>query len=155
MKNTRKYRWFYWAFMLGMMIIIFVLSHQPGTVSTKISDHVASTLQVESQEKYFYKAVSAQPLFAGLSLRKYAHLVLYGGLGLSTFLVTKDGRVSGKKKFWLAMAICFVYSCTDELHQYFIPGRGAKLIDIIIDAIGYSVVIGLGWLVLRIKRRKQ
>lgn len=122
-----------------MMLIIFLFSHQPGKVSANISNAVANTLQIEQQNEYV--AVSAQPLFAGLSLRKYAHIILYFLLGVSAFLVVKDGQQKWYWKVLNALLICFLYSCSDELHQMFIPGRDASVKDLYVDALGYGVAI--------------
>lgn len=122
-----------------MMLIIFLFSHQPGKVSANISNAVANTLQIEQQSEYV--AVSAQPLFAGLSLRKYAHIILYFLLGVSAFLVVKDGQQKWYWKVLNALLICFLYSCSDELHQMFIPGRDASVKDLYVDALGYGVAI--------------
>ena len=34
------------------------------------------------------------------------------------------------------MFICFLYACTDELHQLFIAGRSAEIKDVLIDSFG-------------------
>ena len=33
--------------------------------------------------------------------------------------------------------ICFLYACSDEIHQSFISGRDGNFLDVIIDSIGY------------------
>lgn len=139
MKCIAKKRYLYLGFMILIMLIIFVLSHQPGTVSVQVSEKVASTLQIESAVKY--SKASYQPLFAGLSLRKYAHVLLYAVLGVAAYLNVMDMKQKWFGKLIIANLICCVYSCTDELHQMFIPERGATLNDLMIDAIGYEIGI--------------
>ena len=43
-------------------------------------------------------------------------------------------------KYALAMSIflSFLYACTDELHQIFVPGRSAQFRDVLIDTLGAS-----------------
>ena len=35
-----------------------------------------------------------------------------------------------------ALGFCFLYACTDELHQYFVPGRACRFKDVMIDTAG-------------------
>lgn len=132
-------QWLYRIFLFAMMLIIFFFSHQPGKVSATVSNAVANTLQIEQENKNV--PVSSQPLFAGLSLRKYAHIILYFLLGVAAFLVVMDGKQKWYVRLFIALAICFLYSCSDELHQRFIPGRDASFGDLCVDAIGYGIAI--------------
>lgn len=136
-----------------MMVIIFIFSHQHGATSANISNAVANTLQIEQQSEYV--AVSAQPLFAGLSLRKYAHIILYFLLGVSAFLVVMDGQQKWYVRLFIALVICFLYSCSDELHQMFIQGRDASVKDLYVDALGYGVaIVGMNILQAIVRVRK-
>ena len=147
MKRKDLFQCLYLAFMLLIMAIIFAFSHQQGEISLKMSEKVAVSLQVEEPENYegVSKNVSTQPLFAGLSIRKYAHVILYAILGISTFLVMKDCKQLWWQRLMFAILICLVYSCTDEWHQTFIPGREAKVKDLLIDAVGYTSSIAICW----------
>ncbi len=44
----------------------------------------------------------------------------------------------GKSKDWLFFAIIFsfFYGLTDELHQFFVPGRHATVRDVLLDSVG-------------------
>ena len=44
---------------------------------------------------------------------------------------------------WLAWVITVAYALTDEFHQSFVPGRGARLIDVGIDALGAAIALSL------------
>ena len=46
---------------------------------------------------------------------------------------------------WIAVGICFLYACTDELHQLFSSGRSGQFDDVLLDSIGAL----LGILLLR------
>ena len=48
-------------------------------------------------------------------------------------------RIDVKKKAHLlgaALAFCSIYAVTDELHQYFVPGRSCQVKDVMIDSSG-------------------
>lgn len=121
------------------MLIIFLLSNQPGEVSKELSESVADTLDITQTSSYLSK--STTPIFAGLSLRKYAHIFLYALLGLFSFLTVKDMRKSSICKILIAVGICYGYGCLDEVHQFFIDGRTALLRDTFIDALGFIPAI--------------
>jgi VanZ family protein len=66
-----------------------------------------------------------------LALRKAAHLAEYAILGALL--------VRAVVSPWVAVTLGTFYALTDELHQHFVPGREASLVDVVIDAVGVSV----------------
>jgi len=42
-----------------------------------------------------------------------------------------------------SLIFCLFYAASDEIHQLFVPGRGAKATDVLIDGIGALIGIGL------------
>jgi len=73
-------------------------------------------------------------------LRKGAHLTEYAVLGGLLY------RALGREP--LALAVGIAYAATDELHQYFVPGRHASPVDVAIDAVGVAAGM-LVWLRVR------
>lgn len=55
-------------------------------------------------------------------------------------------------KYALAMSIflSFLYACTDELHQIFVPGRSAQFRDILIDTLGASIGTIITYLIIKL-----
>ena len=47
---------------------------------------------------------------------------------------------------FLAAALATLYGVTDELHQWFVPGRSAEWSDLVADAAGAAAVCGALWL---------
>jgi VanZ family protein len=68
---------------------------------------------------------------------KIAHLILYAGLGL---FVARSISASFNLKtvlIWtLTTVFCLVYGISDEIHQYFVPGRSTEIADALADMIG-------------------
>lgn len=50
----------------------------------------------------------------------------------------------------ISLIIGILYAITDELHQFFIPGRGPLVSDVILDGIGVLVGILFGLLLIQI-----
>ena len=39
----------------------------------------------------------------------------------------------------IGLLICYIYACSDEVHQLFVPGRSGKIIDTFVDLVGSSI----------------
>ena len=46
---------------------------------------------------------------------------------------------NGYKSILLSIGISFLYACSDEIHQLFVPGRSGNILDVLIDTVGASV----------------
>jgi VanZ family protein len=75
-------------------------------------------------------------------LRKIAHVTEYAILGALLYRAFEREAP--------ALAAGIAYAATDELHQHFVRGRHASVVDVAIDAVG----IAIGMVVwLRIEQR--
>jgi VanZ family protein len=72
-------------------------------------------------------------------LRKYAHFFIYLILGGVLKNALTLSSVKGWKAIMIAIVISFLYAVSDEIHQYFVPGRMPLVLDIIIDTAGATV----------------
>lgn len=103
-------------------IIIFVFSSQSGGESTNVSSRFVNFLQ-----SIFGDFFSEE--FLVFIVRKGAHISIYFLLGIFAAL--------SWKRFSFAVLFCFLYACSDEIHQLFVPGRNGNIADVGIDAIGF------------------
>lgn len=73
-------------------------------------------------------------------VRKTAHFTEYAILGALFYLnFIQFPRLNRHfKKILLPILFSFLYACTDEIHQIFVPGRSAQFRDILIDTLGAS-----------------
>lgn len=122
------------------MLTIFMFSSDNGTKSSEKSDNlIVNTIEIFknkklnkiSKKKYIKKYV--------FIVRKTAHFTIYLILGLLIISLLKEYMIISSKTFFLAIILVFLYACTDEFHQNFVPGRDAKVFDVIIDTLGGSV----------------
>ncbi len=109
------------------MVLIFKLSSENAGISSR-----RSGLILELVQKIF-----SDFLEESLShiIRKFAHFTLYFLLGCSLQLSFDDNSQSQRNKF-MVFIIIFLYACSDELHQAFIPGRSSEFLDVMIDSAG-------------------
>jgi len=69
---------------------------------------------------------------------KLAHLLEYGVLASLIYFALKKSRASVHPIF-IPFLIASLYGVSDELHQYFVPGRDADLLDAVANGVGAFV----------------
>ncbi|MGN1106722.1 MAG: VanZ family protein [Huintestinicola sp.] len=114
---------------LIIMAIIFFFSAQTGDESTVLSDSVISAATRE-------KKTDSELLT--VIVRKSAHFLEYAALGAALYFglygVGKD-KARGRLLI-LSAVLGGLYAVTDEIHQYFVPGRACMATDVLIDTCG-------------------
>lgn len=121
------------------MIVIFIFSSQNGSESSMNNSIVLRILQWAGIDAT--KTISTETV--NFIIRKAAHLTEYFVLGMllyktfSTYFYKAVGIFS--------IAAGFLYACTDEFHQYFVPGRGPAFMDVMIDTAGVILGVMLLW----------
>ena len=128
-----------------VMIIIFLLSCRAGTESREDSNFFSLRL-VSKVTKDYDNLADWQQFRAEENLdeliRKLAHVCEFAGLACLLRLTLESwfgpSRKTPKSKKLTLQALLggFLYACTDEIHQAFVPGRNADLLDILIDTSG-------------------
>lgn len=73
-------------------------------------------------------------------VRKTAHFTEYAILGVLFYLFYRQilPQKNGLQLFILAILSSFLYACTDEIHQLFVPGRSGQFTDVLVDTLGAS-----------------
>lgn len=79
---------------------------------------------------------------------KLFHAVTYGILG---FLLL-GGLPDGPRRLLLAWLLASLYGCSDEIHQMFVPGRSAELLDLAADSGGALLGAWVGRFILPVMR---
>lgn len=141
--------------MLAVMVIIYWFSAMEGDESTDTSGlflrAIAKIAESLSKHELSNDALGAMHLI----IRKCAHFSEYAVLGISAmYALTKLVR----SRFLLILfseIISFLYACTDEWHQYHVPGRYGTFSDVLIDSAGAITGILLAFFVFRGFRKKS
>lgn len=137
---------------VAVMVTIFIFSSQNGDSSSSASDGFGElVLDMLDIEVPAGQTASDVEIFAGFKIRNFAHMFLYFCLGVSCHLLASSLwgiKISLKPSRVLFSALCafgvsLLYACTDEWHQYYVPGRTATVRDVLIDCIGITLSVVL------------
>ena len=132
-------------------ILIFYFSSQPSEDSNALSDFVARVLHIQLHDPN--RHLSDQPLIFGLTLRKFAHMTVFGTLGIFAWLSLPEASPKWHQTLY-AILISYLYACTDEFHQTFVTDRTGQFSDTLIDLLGIIIGIGILLLVRHMQRRR-
>ena len=120
------------------MGLIFSLSAQTATDSGDLSGGI-----IDKILNLFGKELADFDIneidFMQFIIRKCAHMCIY--VILSVLVTIELLMYSIKKQYILSCIISVCYAISDEIHQYFVPGRSCEVRDVLIDTFG--VIIGM------------
>lgn len=136
---------------------IFAFSAESATESTQTSSSL-SDVAFSFYEKIFGTVPSddAAVIKATVTnfVRKTAHFTIYTVLGIFSSLFAFS-FIGGFSRIALSYVGCVLYACSDEVHQYFVPGRAMRFTDVLIDSGGALLGISLVCIVIALCRKKQ
>ena len=155
------------------MVFIFAQSAMPDYVSDEESSYIVDIV------KGIINTVSNSTIDLELLttiVRKLAHFTEYMVFGASLVLSIKSLAeiISARKNketvpsnqeetkskslilwFLLAWAFGTLYAISDELHQYFVPGRSCEVRDMCIDSAGVAVGCIICMIILKNLNKKR
>lgn len=126
-------------------LAIFLFSSQTNSDSHVISDgvgRVAASMMVDGFDSMSASQQDQVIATLDVPVRKTAHATEYALLAAGVYVAlgqVKSIQSSRGRRLLVAIAICFAFSCTDELHQLFIAGRTGRFTDCLIDTFGATV----------------
>ena len=123
-----------------MMGIIFKFSGSSGEESTKHSmGLIGKTIGViaeiinpditDEEKLILYEKYH-------IPVRKAAHISEYFILCLLVCLFLTTYDLNYKYVILYSFIFCFLYACSDEIHQLYVPSRSGNIIDVFVDNIG-------------------
>lgn len=142
---------------VAMMALIFFFSSQTASVSSQTSSGI--TRMIAEFITKLIKGADVEAVYQMLHtiVRKAAHFALFCLLAISVAnTIFQLYGIERLKLLAYSLCFCLLYAITDEVHQIFVPGRAAMIMDILIDIFGSLCGSGL-FVILRhfIKRRKN
>lgn len=126
------------------MILIYYLSSKTAELSNE------SSLMLSKYITFVIKRIipiNINEYMINNFIRKSAHVFLYFILSI---LVSNALKYKDKWIIYTTI-ICLMYAISDEIHQYFVPGRGPHIIDVLIDSIGVLLGIKLYSILIKYK----
>jgi len=126
-----KKKYINWILVIGWMILIFMFSSQPGEVSKGNNEFVIYVFNL--------LGLNLNGIFGTLSdfiVRKAAHFTEYFILYVLLYRAINTKKNAQIKVFIGSILIVFLYACSDEFHQAFVPGRGPAFRDVLVDTCG-------------------
>lgn len=147
--------------LLATFIRIFCFSNQNGTqssgISRKVTEIVTSNIKkvqnMPQEEKEKFLAHTEK------IIRKLAHFSIYTVLGLLMMSLMSTYKLKQSKRIWTSLIVGVLYASSDEIHQYFVPERSARVFDVMIDSagvcLGICIVIFVLWVARRVIERKR
>lgn len=131
------------------MFVIYYLSSQNGSESsvtsfgfTQIIYDALKTLIPNYSIDAQYFLIHYVPF-----IRKLAHFSEFFILGVLMLLLIKEFR--SKHPYILSSILCFIYACSDEIHQLFIENRYCSFKDVMIDTCGAIIGIYICYIVYK------
>ena len=130
----RKIKYFIPAIM--WTIFIFIMSHTNGNYSSNQSNFIAQII---------LRFINIDLNTLTFVIRKIAHMCEYAILFL---LIYYGLHKTFKYQYYLliSLILTFLYACSDEFHQTFIPGRSGQFKDVLIDTIGMIIMFSIIYL---------
>lgn len=149
------------VFALAIAAAIFWFSAQNGEKSGNSSDNLSEKiLHIIGSDGGEDGGMYEQTVITlGTVLRKLAHFAEYFALGAAVcgFFATFAIKLS-----WCGITsfgISVLYAASDEVHQYFVPGRHASVLDVLLDSAGVLcgvlVMMGLAAIVRKRSLKKK
>lgn len=141
------------------MTFIFIMSGQTSQESSQLSGGIVSKLIAAFYRDFDLLTAEKQLEIANivsLIVRKLAHFFEYFVLGTLAFLSAFFyHRFSYKIKVLCSFLFCVIYAASDEIHQFFIPGRACRFTDVCIDSFGSATAIFLIATIIFFKKRHK
>ena len=147
------YKCFWHISALLVMIVIFLFSSQSGQQSSGVSSGLTALFidVLDSDYVQLLQSMNISP-YASIELffRKCAHFCEYALLSFCVFNALCYYTRNTEYLLMFSIVISFVYSVSDELHQYFVPERSCSVIDVLIDTSGIITGVLTAMLICRI-----
>ena len=143
------------------MVVIFLFSAQTGGRSGNTSEEI-----VKWVIGLFYRNFADLPTMKQteileiihLLIRKGAHFAEYAILAILAANALRSYSLSKLCRWLITIGFCTLYAVSDEIHQYFVPDRACRFLDVCIDtaggAFGTGVFAFLGFASKRIRRKQ-
>jgi VanZ family protein len=149
MKNKRQIvGWIVGVVAIIWMAFIFTESNTPyqkQDIKPLLEDYIHLSKSSHVVEFYYdHDLVTNQDPYVWVEfwIRKAGHVSEYAALTLLIGMALGATTLRKPIKYMLTFAIPFLYACTDEWHQSFVPNRTGHIIDVVtFDLLGIVLAL--------------
>lgn len=134
-----------WLPVVLMAVVIFGFSSQNGEASGGLSYRVAEAAVDFADVFVDIDSESRENIINALQfpVRKAAHMTEYAVLTVLIYIALAVDGIKHKWRLCFSLTAAFIFACSDELHQLFVPGRCGAFTDVLIDTAGAAIAVFL------------
>ena len=125
-----------WILVISCMGVIFYFSSENAEKSTENSRSIITNTKIIENKASNETEKELIIQKADIELRIFAHAFEYFTLSILVCFLIKEYNTNIKSILLISFLICFIYSCSDEIHQLYVIGRSCEFSDIIVDNMG-------------------
>jgi hypothetical protein len=121
-----------WFPLILVMVLILLMSSIPGAQAGPIFRMFTGPVRA------WLRGTGYLAFLTRLDWLKVGHVIAFGLLG---GVLYRAFNRAGKPGLLLPTTLIFGFACLDEFVQYFVPGRSARLSDVILDTTAALIVM--------------
>ena len=147
-----------WVAVAAWMVVIFLFSAQTGNDSGDTSGAIVRWFLglIYPGFDAFGEVRQTEILeFWHILIRKGAHFTEYAVLAMLVANAIRSYRIPACCKWLLPVGVSGLYAVTDEIHQYFVPGRACMAMDVGIDTCGAIFGTMIFWTIALIANSRR
>ena len=124
--------------LIATFVRIFCFSSQDGEKSSSVSRKVTTAVTQNVKKIRDMDSKERELTLNKIEhvIRKIAHFSIYTLVGILMMALMSTYDISKRKQILISILVGIMYATSDEIHQYFIPGRSAMVTDVLIDTAG-------------------
>lgn len=125
----------FWILTFLLMTVIFIFSSRPGDLSIQDSAWFLDKAKIMDEEEALDTS-NMQAMVVQRKIRKAAHIILFASLAMLIYASIYGYAGKALESGVISWLLTILFAISDEIHQYFVPGRSAQLQDVIRDGKG-------------------
>ena len=132
---------------LGISILLFLLygmifslsaqdGEETGSLSAYLSELCVEIFDAVANKGWSESFKESLALYFEHPLRKMAHFGEYAVLGILIYILMRQWQERSPKLVKIQILWVVLSAVSDEIHQFFVPGRYSTLGDVLLDSAG-------------------
>jgi VanZ family protein len=153
-KKINKRKFVFAVLTAAVMVCIFLFSCETADESSDTSGIIVNLILNIFYRNFENMTLAEQTeIMSQIShiIRKTAHFTIYAALGFFSSFTVGQRKLFSKGSLGVVL-FCFIYAVSDEIHQYFVPGRSCMFADMLIDTCGGITGMTISFLIMKIFR---